>query len=363
MSASAFFPRLFMYSLSDYFYDLPDDRIAHKPAGKRIHSRLIHLERDKKTFSHHGFTDLEGKLKSGDVLVLNDTKVIPGRILGKKESGGKVEVLILDYASGMKSFTETGVFECQCLVKASKGAKPGLKIIFDHDFFGIVVDGSEGIFRVRFDSGLPIDEALEKNGQLPLPPYIKRDEAPDSEDHDSYQTVYAKNKGAVAAPTAGLHFTPELMSRLELKGVRIAKITLHVGYGTFVPVRCDDIRDHRMHSEWFDISAETAEIINTAKASGSRIVAVGTTSVRTLEFAASENGILKPSSGYCDIFIYPGYRFRVVDAILTNFHLPESTLLMLVSAFADRDFILEAYQEAIRENYRFFSYGDAMLIT
>jgi len=364
MWASAFLFRLsVMYQLSDYFYDLPEDRIAHRPADKRTLSRLMHLERKNKKISGLAFADLEEKLHSGDVLVINDTKVIPARLLGKKESGGKVEIFIIDYASGMKNLSENGVFLCQCLVKASKRAKTGQRIIFDDDFSGIVEEGSEGIFRIRFESSLSIDAALEKAGQIPLPPYIKRDEAPDSDDLVSYQTVYASKKGAVAAPTAGLHFTPEFMARLEKRGVRIARITLHVGYGTFVPVRCDDIRDHRMHSEWFEIPEETAGIINSAKKSGSRVIAVGTTSVRTLEFAASGDGALKPSSGYCDIFIYPGYRFRAVDAILTNFHLPESTLLMLVSAFAGRDFILEAYREAIKEKYRFFSYGDAMLIT
>lgn len=352
-----------MYSLSDYFYELPEDRIAHRPAEERTLSRLMHLERAKESFSHHSFKDLEGKLSSGDVLVINDTKVIPGRLLGRKESGGRVEVLILDYASGMKSFSETGVFICQCLVKASKRPKTGQKIIFGDDFSAIVENGADGIFMVRFESKFPIDAALERIGRIPLPPYIKRDEAPDKDDLVSYQTVYASNKGAVAAPTAGLHFTPEMIARLEQKGVLIERITLHVGYGTFVPVRCDDIREHKMHSEWYEITPKTAETINRAKASGARVVAVGTTSVRTLEFASTEEGLIKPESGYCDIFIYPGYRFRIVDAILTNFHLPESTLMMLISAFAGRDFILDAYQEAVKEKYRFFSYGDAMLIT
>lgn len=352
-----------MYSLSDYHYDLPEDRIAHRPSGDRSGSRLMHVKRNDALISHHIFNDLEQKLDSGDVLVLNNTRVIPGRLYGKKESGGKVEILILDYASGMRSLSEKGIFTCQCLVKASKRPKHGQRFFFDDDFSAVTGKGSEGIYELTFESSVPVEEALERIGRLPLPPYIKRDEAPDSSDSVSYQTVYASEKGAVAAPTAGLHFTPELMARLEKKGVKIARLTLHVGYGTFVPVRCEDIREHRMHSEWFELTAESSDIINDARASGAKVVAVGTTSVRTLEFSASDNGILKPSSGYCDIFIYPGYRFRAVDSILTNFHLPESTLLMLVSAFAGRDLILDAYKEAIKEKYRFFSYGDAMLIT
>lgn len=351
-----------MYRLSDYFYDLPEERIAHRPAPARTLSRLMHLERDKACYSHCCFTDLEEKLFPGDVLVINDTKVIPGRIFGRKESGGRVEVLILDYASGMRNLSDKGFFACQCLVKASKKPKRGQRIIFGDGFSGIVDEGSDGIFMVRFECCEPMDMALERLGQIPLPPYIKRDEAPDKEDLVSYQTVYASKKGAVAAPTAGLHFTPEVIGRLEDKGVLIERITLHVGYGTFVPVRCDDIREHSMHSEWYCITPETAETINRAKASGSRVVAVGTTSVRTLEFASNEAGRIEPGSGYCDIFIYPGYGFKIVDAILTNFHLPESTLLMLISAFAGRDLVLDAYKEAIREKYRFFSYGDAMFI-
>ncbi len=299
--------------------------------------------------------DIAELLDAGDVLVLNNTKVINGRLLGRKESGGKVEVLILDYAQGVAD----KVF--QCLIKSSKRPGHGSRLFFEQGVEGCVETVSSTTCTVSFQGRKGFDRILEQIGHIPLPPYIHRDDAP--RDHERYQTVYAAQKGAIAAPTAGLHFTRTLLEQLVEKGVGLVYLTLHVGYGTFVPVRTDDIRDHRMHAEWFTLSEEAARTINAAKAGGGRVVAVGTTSVRTLEHCTREEGRIAPHSGMCDLFIYPGYRFKMVDAMITNFHLPQSTLLMLVSAFAGRENMLNAYKEAVRLKYRFFSYGDAMLIS
>jgi S-adenosylmethionine:tRNA ribosyltransferase-isomerase len=292
--------------------------------------------------------------------VINDTEVIPARLLGQKETGGKAEVLILDYPGDKKSRIDNGEYVCRCLIKSSKRPKDGTTLIFDQKLKANVVNFKAGVYVVKFSYKGNFEQIIDRIGHVPLPPYIKRND--DKNDRTFYQTVYASQKGAVAAPTAGLHFSLSLMKKLEEKGVKIVALTLHVGYGTFLPVRVSDIRDHRIHSEWYSISKETADMINESKQKGHRIVAVGTTAVRTLEYAGKENGIVAQGAGSCNLFIYPGYRFKTVDAMLTNFHLPKSTLLMLVSAFSTRDNVLNAYKAAIEKQYRFFSYGDAMLI-
>jgi S-adenosylmethionine:tRNA ribosyltransferase-isomerase len=295
-----------------------------------------------------------------DLLILNDTRVIPARLFGKKNTGGKAEVFILDYAGGREN---PGCNELvfKCLIKASKKPKNGTPLSFGRGLQAQVVNGTEGgIYTVKFSSKNNFERLLDRIGHVPLPPYIKRKDCED--DRTSYQTVYASKKGAVAAPTAGLHFSKNLLKKIEKKGIRILTVTLHVGYGTFLPVRVSDIRDHKIHSEWYSISKKTADAINHAKTKGRRIIAVGTTCVRALEYASDDKGNLSYSSGSCDLFIYPGYRFKIADAMITNFHLPKSTLLMLVSAFAGRENILNAYQTAIDKKYRLFSYGDAMFI-
>jgi len=355
------------YRLSDYDYDLPKEKIAQKPCENRSESRLLHLNRKSESMGHHQFKDIAGLLKSDDLLVINNTRVVPARLSGRKESGGKVEVLIIDYAAGMKNLEETGFFKCDCLVKASKNPKKGAKLFLGDEGEAKIeasVEAVKGfVSEIKFLNGDKFLSFLKRFGKIPLPPYIKRDDLSSGKsDREDYQTVYATKEGAVAAPTAGLHFTKALMDDLEKKGIEFATITLHVGYGTFVPVRVDDIRDHQIHSEYFSLSKENADKINKARQQNRRIVAVGTTSVRTLEFLSDEKGLVAPQAGMCDLFIYPGYTFKCVDAMITNFHLPESTLLMLVSAFYTRKKILEAYKKAIKKDYRFFSYGDAMLI-
>lgn len=353
-----------MHSITDYDFELPEDRIAQHPAAKRDESRLFRVNRSDGSFSHHRFRDIASLLSPGDLLVVNNTRVVPARLTGRKETGGKIEVLIIDYAGGMKILDTEGVFRCDCLVKASRGPGPGAKLILEDEIEAAVAAVHNGFYEIEFHTeGARVSDFLERKGDIPLPPYIHREgDRALAADREKYQTVYAECDGAVAAPTAGLHFTESLMEDLEAKGVEFAEITLHVGYGTFVPVRVDDIREHSMHSEFFTVSRETADRINRAKSEGRRVIAVGTTSVRTLEYAAAEDGTVSAKSGMCDIFIYPPYRFRCVDAMITNFHLPQSTLLMLVSAFAGRETILSAYKTAVERDYRFFSYGDAMLI-
>ena len=270
--------------------------------------------------------------------------------------------MIIDYAAGLNCLEHHGYFQCDCLVRASKSPKQGAVLELGHEITARVEQRKEGLFELKFSCKGDVVQAFKRHGQLPLPPYIQRNNGADPADKTGYQTVYASREGAVAAPTAGLHFTDSLMEKLAAKGVEFCSITLHVGYGTFVPVRVDDIREHKIHREWFDISKTSANAINQAKKEKRRVVAVGTTSVRTLEYTADEKGQIIPGSGVCDLFIYPGYRFKLIDAMITNFHLPESTLLMLVSAFAGKDEIFRAYEAAIESNYRFFSYGDAMLI-
>lgn len=352
-----------MYALSDYDYDLPETFIAQHPQKPRDHSRLLLLDRKKGQISHHTFYEIYDLLDDSDVLVVNNTKVIPARLVGKKETGGKAEVLILNNAGWPQSkIGESGVV-CDCLVRASKKPKTGTRILFDQGLKGEIIECRNDIFRLRFTCRGDFENILYQIGKVPLPPYIKRPVGKITvNDRISYQTAYASEKGAIAAPTAGLHFTDALFDKMETKGVKIAAVTLHVGYGTFLPIRSKDIRQHRIHAEWFSISQTAADLINQSKKNGNRIIAVGTTCVRALESVSDDQGAVVAGSGCCDLFIFPGYQFKVIDAMLTNFHLPKSTLIMLVSAFAGRENILNAYREAIEKKYRFYSYGDAMMI-
>jgi len=338
----------------DFYYDLPEERIAQSPSDKREESRLLCLDRVSGATTHSTFADIVELLTCDDLLVLNNTKVIPARLIGKKETGGSVEVFLL-------SQKEENVWEV--LVRPSARVKKGVKIIFpDSALCCYALDEpGERTRRVRFECRGDFWAEVDRIGKMPLPPYIKRD-AVEVDGYD-YQTVYAKERGAVAAPTAGLHFTEELLAALQAKGVEIAHVTLHVGYGTFFPVQTDDIRDHVMHTEEYEISEDAARVINQAKENGKRIVACGTTTVRTLESAATDNGAVSAGRGATNIFIYPPYAFKIVNALITNFHLPESTLLMLVSALAGREHVLRAYEVAKEARYRFYSYGDAMFIT
>ncbi len=353
-----------MYTLSAYNYQLPAELIAQRPADRRDHSNLLIMDRQDGQLHHHQFCELGDFLKPGDVLVVNNTAVIPGRIVGKKASGGRIEVLICSFnGNGYTSGSEANlVFEC--LIKAAKPPRPGSLLYFAEQLTAEVLERRSGTYVIKFHTAGDFDAVLDRIGEVPLPPYIRRsmELTPPCDDRVAYQTVYATEKGAVAAPTAGLHFTPELLANLKANGVGIAAITLHVGYGTFQPVRSQDIRLHKMHSERYSISTSAAQLINNARATGHRVIAVGTTCVRTLEYAAEAGGDVAAGVGDCDLFIYPGYRFIAVDALITNFHLPQSTLIMLVAAFAGRENVLQAYQEAIERKYRFYSYGDAMLI-
>lgn len=338
--------------LSDFYYDLPEELIAQDPLEKRSDSRLMVVGRQDGSITHKHFYDILDYVNQGDCLVINDTKVIPARLMGVKEdTGASIEVLLLKRK-------EEKVWET--LVKPGKKARPGARISFgDGLLVGEVIDiVEEGNRLIRFEYEGIWEELLDKLGQMPLPPYITHQ----LKDRNRYQTVYAKHEGSAAAPTAGLHFTKELLEQLKEKGVEIAHVTLHVGLGTFRPVKVDNILEHHMHSEFYMVEEEEAVKINAAKKRGNRVISVGTTSTRTLESVADENGIVRAGSGWTDIFIYPGYSFKVVDSLITNFHLPESTLLMLVSAFSSREQMLEAYETAVKEQYRFFSFGDAMLI-
>jgi len=352
-----------MYSLHDYDYTLPEELIAQTPAQTRDQARLLAMNRRTGAIRHHHFQDLPGLLTPRDLLVVNNTRVVPARLFGHKSTGGKVEVLILDYAGGLQRLDTEGAFTSECLVKASKKPKPGTQLNFGHHLSAEIIALQGDIHTVKFTSPQPFEATLAKIGVLPLPPYIKRTAAANNpHDRHDYQTIYASENGAIAAPTAGLHFTPGLLQTIDALGIPVVALTLHVGYGTFLPVRVTDIREHRMHAERFSVSQTVAETVNRHKAQGGRIVAVGTTSVRTLEFATGADGQLRAMEGHNDLYIYPGYQFRMVDAMITNFHLPQSTLLMLVSAFAGRLAILAGYREAVEEGYRFFSYGDGMLI-
>ncbi len=336
----------------DFYFDLPKELIAQDPLEDRASSRLLVLDKDTGAVSHHVFREVADYLRPGDCLVLNDTKVIPARLLGQREgTGAHVEVLLLKRL-------ESDVWEA--LVRPGKKCRPGTGLTFGDGLLKaqVLETGEEGSRLIRFFYEGIFEEVLDRLGEMPLPPYITHK----LEDKNRYQTVYAKYEGSAAAPTAGLHFTQELLEQIREKGVEIVSVTLHVGLGTFRPVKEENVLDHHMHSEHYQVSLEAAEKINRAREAGGRIICVGTTSCRTLESAADEEGKVRPGSGDTDIFIYPGYRFRVLDALITNFHLPESTLVMLVSALAGREQVLEAYEEAVRERYRFFSFGDAMIV-
>lgn len=349
------------FSLAAYDYALPPELIAQEPAPSRDASRLMVLDLPCDTREHRVFRDLPELFRPGDVLALNDTKVFPARLLGSKKSGGKIELFLLALPEG----SGPGAAKARALLKSSKRAKAGARLFFGERLEAEVrqffPDGSAEV-ALSAPAGKTVEDALAACGRMPLPPYIGR-EAERPEDRERYQTCYARNSGSVAAPTAGLHFTPELLVELEGRGVTLAPLTLHVGYGTFAPVRCDDIREHKIHQEWVSLSEESAATVAAAKREGRRVWAVGTTSVRTLEYAALRSGgAIAAYTGPCDLFIHPGFRFQVVDNLITNFHLPKSSLLFLVSALAGRERILAAYEEAVSQRYRFFSYGDAMAI-
>lgn len=337
----------------DFYFDLPQELIAQDPLEDRSASRLLVLNKHTGRVTHRHFRDIKEYLKPGDCLVINDTKVIPARLFGiKKDTGAKIEVLLLKRR-------ENDIWET--LVKPGKKAKPGTELEFgDGRLTATVVDVvEEGNRLIQFHYEGIFEEILDELGQMPLPPYITHQ----LQDKNRYQTVYAKHEGSAAAPTAGLHFTKELLEEIEDMGVKIAHVTLHVGLGTFRPVKVDNVLDHHMHSEFYMVEESEAKKVNDTKAAGGRVICVGTTSCRTIESAAGADGTLKAGSGWTEIFIYPGYQFKILDCLITNFHLPESTLVMLVSALAGREHVLEAYQQAIKERYRFFSFGDAMFIT
>lgn len=340
-----------MLKTKDFYYDLPEELIAQHPCDKRENSRMMVLNKVTGEIEHDHFYNIKKYIKPTDTLVLNDTRVIPARIFGHRaEKEEKIEILLLNHKDDT----------WETLVKPGKKAKIGTEIIFSDELKGEVVDISEDGSRfIKFKYKGVFEEILDRLGEMPLPPYIKEK----LEDSERYQTVYSKHKGSAAAPTAGLHFTKEILKELEDMGVNIVYLTLHVGLGTFRPVKESNILDHKMHSEYFEISEEACEKINNAKKSGGRIISVGTTSTRVLETVADEDGFVHPTKGWTDIYIYPGFKFKCIDALITNFHLPESTLLMLVSALSSREIILKAYEEAVKEKYRFFSFGDCMFIS
>ncbi len=337
--------------VSDFKYDLPEELIAQTPIKQRDRSRLMVLNRNKQTIEHKIFKDIIDYLEPGDVLVRNNTKVLPARLYGKKETGANVEFLLLNNIEG-------DIWEC--IVRPGNKLHVGTKVVFGEGLLkaNILEVMPGGTRKVQFEYQGIFNEILDQIGLMPLPPYIHEE----LKEKDRYQTVYAKYEGSAAAPTAGLHFTPELLEEIQKKGISVANVTLHVGIGTFRPVKEETVENHEMHSEHFYIKQEDADKINQAKQNGKRVIAVGTTSCRVLETIADEKGMVKPTEGDTQIFIYPGYHFKCLDALITNFHLPESTLLMLVSALAGREYIMKAYQQAVKEKYRFFSFGDAMLI-
>ena len=336
---------------SDFYFDLPEELIAQTPLERRDSSRLLHLDKTTGELEHRHFYDLLDYLREGDCMVFNDSRVLPARLIGTRPTGGSVELVLL---------RDLGEGRWECLSRPGRKTKPGTEILFGNGELKATVESvAEGGNRiVRFDYEGIFLEVLERLGKMPLPPYIKEE----LQDSERYQTVYSREIGSAAAPTAGLHFTKELMEKIAAKGVKLCYVTLHVGLGTFRPVKAEEIEDHEMHSEFCIIPEETARIVSETKKKGGRVIAVGTTSCRTLESFAREDGSLPAASGWTNIFIYPGYTFKCVDALVTNFHLPESTLIMLVSALAGREHVLHAYEEAVKERYRFFSFGDAMFI-
>ncbi|MBU1564895.1 MAG: tRNA preQ1(34) S-adenosylmethionine ribosyltransferase-isomerase QueA [Proteobacteria bacterium] len=349
--------------LSAYNYHLPPELIAQRPPDKRDESRLMVVDKMNDTLAHHRFSDLAGFIGAKDMIVVNNTRVFPARLLGRKQTGGKAEVFLLEYPAIEDK--AKGTARATALIKSSKRPKPGTKITINQNLHcHIIVDLGDGKveLRLHYDSTIGIAETLKTCGQVPLPPYITRAEGCTAEDVNRYQTVYASLPGAVAAPTAGLHFTEQLLKSIRSKGALVGQVTLHVGYGTFAPVREEDITCHLIHEEYFSITEETVKAVLETKKRGGKIWAVGTTTVRALEYAAQVTDSLQPMSGWCNLYIYPGFRFRVIDNLITNFHLPDSSLMFLVSALCDRQTLLNCYQTAIREGYRFFSYGDAMAI-
>ena len=336
---------------SDFYFDLPEELIAQTPLERRDSSRLLHLDKVTGELEHRHFYDLLDYLREGDCMVFNDSRVLPARLIGTRPTGGSVELVLL---------RDLGEGRWECLSRPGRKTRPGTEILFGNGELKATVESvAEGGNRiVRFDYEGIFLEVLERLGKMPLPPYIKEE----LQDSERYQTVYSREIGSAAAPTAGLHFTKELMEKIAAKGVKLCYVTLHVGLGTFRPVKAEEIEDHEMHSEFCIIPEETARIVSETKKKGGRVIAVGTTSCRTLESFAREDGSLPATSGWTNIFIYPGYTFKCIDALVTNFHLPESTLIMLVSALAGREHVLHAYEEAVKERYRFFSFGDAMFI-
>ncbi len=357
------------FTLTAYDYPLPPENIAQHPADRREDSRLFVLHRETDTREHRTFTDIVDLLQPGDLLVINDTKVFPARLLGQKDTGGKADVFLLSYPlliedTAEKAASATAV--ATALIKSSKRPRQGSTITINDDLSCTILEQlGEGRVSIalHYDRQKELTEILKNHGQIPLPPYIARTNGSTAEDSNRYQTVYADQPGAVAAPTAGLHFSESLLEKIRNKGVTIARITLHVGYGTFAPVRTEAIRDHTIHQEYVHISKENAETINRVRQEAGKIWAVGTTTVRALEFAGNEEGKVLPTDGWCNLYIVPGYRFKVIDNLITNFHLPQSSLLFLVSALCGRERLLDCYREAIAQGYRFYSYGDAMAIT
>lgn len=350
-----------MLNIEDYDYDLPEELIAQVPPERRDGSRLLVVERLKKAFSDQYFHDLPRLLKSGDLLVVNNTRVVPARLFGRKESGGRIEVLVLEHQSPETPRTHTR----WCLLKSSKRPKIGSSLFFENGVSALVEQaGADGLTQISFQGSSSVDRLIEKKGATPVPPYIRRGVRDDRSklDRERYQTIFARRKGAVAAPTAGLHFTGDLIDQMRNVGVGLVEVTLHVGYGTFKPVRSRDIREHKLGEEEYAIDRAAASAINEAKREGRRVIAVGTTVVRTLETAVGPEGDVKPGRGKTDLLITPGFRFRIIDGMITNFHLPRSSLLFLVSAFAGMELVKKAYRRAIAKAYRFYSYGDAMLI-
>ncbi len=354
------------FHINSYSYDLPPKQIAQQPAGRRDHSRLLVLQQDN-SIQHCSFTDITEYLKEGDLLVVNDTRVFPARLIGNKETGGKIEIFLLEYPQSRQGSDK--LFSAKALFKASRRPKVGSTIKINNALSWSVkklLEGGKIELELCCESKAELEQLLGNSGQIPLPPYITRENGASREDKKRYQTVYAKIPGAVAAPTAGLHFTKDLLEKIKQKGIKTKTITLHVGYGTFAPVRENDIRQHQIHSEYIEIPGETVAAVKKTRKRGRKIWAVGTTTVRALEYASLKTGELQETAGWCDLYIYPGFKFRTVDSIITNFHLPNSSLLFLVSAFCGekrgREILLDCYQQAITEGYRFFSYGDAMAI-
>jgi S-adenosylmethionine:tRNA ribosyltransferase-isomerase len=337
--------------IEDFDYDLPKSLIAQYPSLQRDESRLMIVDRHLGTIEHRAFRQISDCLKPGDLLIANNTQVLPARLMGKKKTGGKVEILLIPSWNGAKG-------EWEALIKGLGRKKQGVQIQLGQDLYGEVEEVKDG--RVKMSFSIPVLDILRKVGHIPIPPYIKRNDEP--LDRDRYQTIFAEREGSIAAPTAGLHFTQDVLQSLRNQKVNVTSITLHIGVGTFAPIRRNDIRDHTMEPEWVEIPVETAKQVEEAKARGGRVIAVGTTTTRALESFPDGNGGLRFGKGMSSLFIYPPYRFQVVDGLITNFHLPKSSLILLVSAFAGKKLLMEAYQEAIEKKYRFYSYGDAMLI-